>query len=137
MNLRPLLLLTPLILLHRTASASTAEAEKRLQIAVNEVLSTADVASSGNALTGSLRPVLQKYVSFEAMTRRAVGPGWRLIYGRSAKEGHSALHNVGHPHLQQQVDSRRAPRHQIQIRVRSLAWPCRGAYHPVLSGQSV
>ena len=28
-------------------------------------------------MTGSLRPVLQKYISFDAMTRRAVGPGWR------------------------------------------------------------
>ena len=57
--------------------ASTAEAEKRLQTAVHEVISTADVAPSSNALIGSLRPVLQKYLSFEAMTRRAVGPGWR------------------------------------------------------------
>jgi phospholipid transport system substrate-binding protein len=76
-NLRPLLVIAPFILLHGTASASTAEAEKRLQIAVDEVLTVADRASSGSALTGSLRPVLQKYISFDAMTRRAVGPGWR------------------------------------------------------------
>ena len=77
MNLRPLLIFAPLILLHRTASASTVEAEKRLQVAVNDVLNVADRSSSGSALTGSLRPVLQKYISFDAMTRRAVGPGWR------------------------------------------------------------
>ena len=77
MNLRPLLLLAPLILLHGTASASAAEAEKRLQVAVDEVLGAADRASNTTALAGSLRPVLQKYVSFNAMTRRAVGPGWR------------------------------------------------------------
>jgi phospholipid transport system substrate-binding protein len=77
-NIRPLLLLAPLILLHCPASASvTSEAEKRLQSAISEVLSTADVAPSGSALAGSLRPVLQKYISFDAMTRRAVGPGWR------------------------------------------------------------
>jgi len=76
MNLRPLLL-APLILLHGTASASTAEAEKRLQNAVNEVLAVADAASSNNALIESLRPILQKHLSFDAMTRRAVGPGWR------------------------------------------------------------
>ena len=76
MNLRPLLLL-PLILLHGTASASTAEAEKRLQTAVNEVLAIADVATSNTALMESMRPVLQKYLGFDAMTRRAVGPGWR------------------------------------------------------------
>jgi phospholipid transport system substrate-binding protein len=78
-NLRPLLLLAPLILLQGTASASPAEAEKRLQIAVNDVLTAADVASSGSALAGSLRPVLQKHLSFDAMTRRAVGPGWRQL----------------------------------------------------------
>ncbi len=77
MNLRPLLLLAPLILLSGTASASTAEAEKRLQSAVNEVLRVADRAPSNSALTESLQPVLLKYMSFEAMTRRAIGPGWR------------------------------------------------------------
>jgi len=76
MNLR-LLLLASLILLHGTASASTAEAERRLQNAVNEVLAIADVSSSNNALIESLRPILLKHLSFDAMTRRAVGPGWR------------------------------------------------------------
>lgn len=76
MNLRPLLL-APLILLQGTASASTAEAEKRLHVAVNEVLAAADVASTSSALMGSLRPVLQKHLCFDSMTRRAIGPGWR------------------------------------------------------------
>jgi len=75
-NLRPLLL-APLILLQGTASASTAEAEKRLHVAVNEVLAAADVASTSSALMGSLRPVLQKHLCFDSMTRRAIGPGWR------------------------------------------------------------
>lgn len=78
MNLRLLLaLLAPLILLHGTCLASTAEAERRLQTAVNEVLAAADRASNGSALAASLRPILLKYISFDAMTRRAVGPGWR------------------------------------------------------------
>ena len=72
-----LLLLVPLLLLHGTAHASTAEAEKRLQTAVDEVLALADAAPSSSALVQSLNPVLQKHLSFEAMTRRAVGPGWR------------------------------------------------------------
>jgi phospholipid transport system substrate-binding protein len=76
-NLRPLLLLAPLILLPGTAPASTAEAEKRLQSAVNEVLTVADSAPSNSALAESLHPVLLKYMSFDAMTRRAIGPGWR------------------------------------------------------------
>ena len=72
-----LLLLIPLILLHGTASASTADAERRLQTAVNEVLAIADASSNSSAMVESLNPVLQKHLSFDAMTRRAVGPGWR------------------------------------------------------------
>ena len=72
-----LLLLAALILLHGSALASTAEAEKRLQTAVNEVLAVAGSSSSNNALVESLRPILQKHMSFDAMTRRSVGPGWR------------------------------------------------------------
>jgi phospholipid transport system substrate-binding protein len=84
MNLRRLLAI--LVLLHGTASASTADAEKRLQSAVNEVLAIADRSSNGSALAGSLRPVLEKYLSFESMTRRAVGPGWRQFTKDQQKE---------------------------------------------------
>ncbi len=42
MNLRPLLLLALLNLLHGVAVAATTEAEKRLQSAVNEVLRVAE-----------------------------------------------------------------------------------------------
>jgi phospholipid transport system substrate-binding protein len=80
-----LLLLAPL-LLHSATFATSADAEKRLQVAVNEVLAVADRASTGSGLAGSLRPVLQKYISFEAMTRRAVGPGWRQFTEDQQKE---------------------------------------------------
>lgn len=76
MTLRTLLLI-PLMFLCGTAFASTAEAEKRLHSAVDEVLDIATAAPDRTALQTSLRPVLKKYLSFEAMTRRAVGPGWR------------------------------------------------------------
>lgn len=76
MNLRPLIL-APLLLLHGAAFASTEAAEKRLHDAVNEVLAVADHASSSSALIESIRPILLKYISFETMTKRAVGPGWR------------------------------------------------------------
>lgn len=76
MNLRSLFIVA-LLLLHGTAFASTAEAEKRLKTAVDEVLAIANSAPNAAALPGSLRPVLQKYLSFDAMTRRAVGLGWR------------------------------------------------------------
>jgi phospholipid transport system substrate-binding protein len=77
MNLRPLLLFATLTLLHGTAFASTADAEKRLQTAVTQVLAIADRSPNGSALAANLRPTLEKYLSFAAMTRRAVGPGWR------------------------------------------------------------
>ena len=77
MNLRPLYLLAILNLLHGVAVAATTEAEKRLQSAVNEVLKVADRAPTNSALTESLQPVLLRYMSFDAMTRRAIGPGWR------------------------------------------------------------
>ncbi|MEI6491786.1 MAG: ABC transporter substrate-binding protein [Verrucomicrobiota bacterium] len=72
-----LLVLAAMIPFLGTASASTAEAEKRLKTAVDEVLTIADHASNNSGLIESLRPVLHKYLSFSAMTRRAVGPGWR------------------------------------------------------------
>ena len=77
MNRNQFLTAVAMILLQGSAFASTAEAEKRLQVAVNEVLTSADHASSASALAASLRPILEKHISFDAMTRRAVGPGWR------------------------------------------------------------
>ena len=85
MNLR-LLILVPLILLQGTVFASGTDAEKRLQTAVNEVLSVADAASSSDALIENLRPVLKKYLNFDAMTRRAVGPGWRQFSADQQKQ---------------------------------------------------
>ncbi|MES2507405.1 MAG: ABC transporter substrate-binding protein [Verrucomicrobiota bacterium] len=78
MNRRSLLALivsAPILL--GQASASTAEAQARLKTAVDEVLSVSNRVSSRSALAESARPVLQKHISFETMTRRAVGVGWR------------------------------------------------------------
>lgn len=57
--------------------ASTTEAQQRLRTAVDEVLAVADRVSSRGALATTVRPVLQRHISFETMTRRAVGPGWK------------------------------------------------------------
>jgi phospholipid transport system substrate-binding protein len=59
------------------AAASPAEAEKRLRTAVDEVLGVADRASDSATLSTRVRPVLERHVNFETMTRRAVGFGWR------------------------------------------------------------
>lgn len=73
----PHLLILSLLMLSPALKASPAEALGRLKTAVNEVLAVADRSSSAAAFAQSARPVLQKHISFETMTRRAVGPGWR------------------------------------------------------------
>lgn len=77
MNLRRFVPLAFLILLSRMAFASTDEAEMRLQSAINEVLKIANRSPNNSVLAESLQPVLLKYMSFDVMTRRAIGPGWR------------------------------------------------------------
>jgi phospholipid transport system substrate-binding protein len=79
-------LLASLIVLHGTSRASTADAEKRLQTAVDDVLAAANRAPNSAALASSLRPILLKYISFDAMTRRAVGPGWRQFTPEQKKQ---------------------------------------------------
>jgi phospholipid transport system substrate-binding protein len=75
---RPLLLLVPLLLAFRAGAASpTAEAEARLHTVIDSVVSIAERASTTKGLAEKLRPILVKYISFDAMTRRAIGPGWR------------------------------------------------------------
>lgn len=61
----------------QSSPAQTTDAQARLQAAVTEVLAAADRAPNRTVLPERIRPVLQKHVSFETMTRRAVGPGWR------------------------------------------------------------
>ncbi|MCB1276622.1 ABC transporter substrate-binding protein [Prosthecobacter sp.] len=67
-------------------SAQLVDAQTRLKSAVTEVLSVADRTANRSALPESLRPVLQKHVSFETMTKRAVGPGWRQFTGAQQQQ---------------------------------------------------
>lgn len=82
----PLLALAASLLWQGFVFAGTAEAEKRLKSAVDDVITIADRATSNAALAEDLRPVLVKAISFEAMTRRAVGPGWRQFSGEQQKK---------------------------------------------------
>lgn len=66
-----------LTLLHCAAAASTADAVAQLHVAVDSVVQAAERSSTNAGLAEKLRPLLEKYVSFNTMTRRAVGPGWR------------------------------------------------------------
>jgi len=66
--------------------ASPAEAQQRLRRAVDEVLAISNRASSTKGLAESVRPTLQKHISFETMTRRAVGVGWRQFSADQQKK---------------------------------------------------
>lgn len=83
---RPLFILAATLLWHGLSFAATDDAEKRLKSAVDDVIAIADRASSNSALAEDLRPVLVKAISFDAMTRRAIGPGWRQFSGEQQKK---------------------------------------------------
>ena len=70
-------LLLALIVSPGMCPAASAEAQAKLKGAVNQVLAVANSSGSKAAIATSVRPLLQRYISFETMTRRAVGPGWR------------------------------------------------------------
>ena len=57
--------------------ASNEDAETALRAAVDQVLTVAQKAKGGSSMADQITPVLLRYVCFESMTRRAVGPGWR------------------------------------------------------------
>lgn len=68
------------------AFASTADAENFLKKAIGEVVEVARKSSDSASLAAGVRPVLVKTISFDAMTRRAVGPGWRQFTEPDQKE---------------------------------------------------
>ncbi|MFZ0434496.1 MAG: ABC transporter substrate-binding protein [Chthoniobacterales bacterium] len=87
MNPRSLLLLIlPFLLIQGTLRASTEEAEKRLKASVDKVVAVAKSAPDRKALIAGVKPVLENILSFDAMTRRAVGPGWRQFTPEQQKE---------------------------------------------------
>ena len=81
-----LLFLASLFFIARIAHASNDAAQKQLQTAVNEVIASADHASSSSALETTVRPILEKNISFDAMTRHAVGLGWHQFTKEQQQE---------------------------------------------------
>ena len=77
MSSRTLFLLIPLLLLQGALAGSTSEPESRLHAVVDAVVRTAERSSTNEKLADKVRPILQKYIAFDVMTRRAIGPGWR------------------------------------------------------------
>ncbi len=87
MNPRSLLLLIlPFLLIQGTVRASTEDAEKRLKASVDKVVVVAKSAPDRKALIAGVKPVLENILSFDAMTRRAIGPGWRQFTPEQQKE---------------------------------------------------
>ena len=78
MNFRlPVLCVLAIMLSHVHALAGMSEANAKLVSAIDQVVAVAGRSKSTSDLAKNVRPVLEKALSFPAMTRRAVGPGWR------------------------------------------------------------
>jgi phospholipid transport system substrate-binding protein len=81
MNLRILFLFmvsTLVALVGAQAAEPAVDATTMLRTAVNEVLAIAyDGQTATTPLAVRVRPALEKYFNFQAVTRRAIGPGWR------------------------------------------------------------
>ena len=86
MTCRILLLLTALPLLSGKHPAAESPAEQRLKASVDQVVTVARNARDRDALITGVKPILEGILSFETMTRRAVGPGWKQFSPEQQKE---------------------------------------------------
>lgn len=89
MTLRAFLTLLVLAPLAGHSASTQEEAQTRLRSAVDEVLGIANKAKDRATLVAKVGPVLNKHISFEVMTRRAIGPGWRSFSAAQQKQATS------------------------------------------------
>jgi phospholipid transport system substrate-binding protein len=90
MKSRAIFSLTALLISAVQGVAATQDAaDQRLKKAVHDVVALAEHAPSKKALAVSVRPILLENISFETMTRRAIGPGWRQFTPQQQKEATS------------------------------------------------
>jgi len=75
---RPFLLLAALVTLTVPAMAQSV-AEQKVRSNNDELIAIAEKVPNNEVLMQKVRPVLEKNMSFPAMTRRAIGPGWRTF----------------------------------------------------------
>jgi len=75
---RLFLLLTALAALAVPAMAQSV-AEQKVRSNNDELIDIAEKVPNNEVLMQKVRPVLEKNMSFPAMTRRAIGPGWRTF----------------------------------------------------------
>lgn len=75
---RLFLLLTVLVTLAVPAMAQSV-AEQKVRSNNDELITIAEKVPNNEVLMQKVRPVLEKNMSFPAMTRRAIGPGWKTF----------------------------------------------------------
>ena len=61
-------------------------AEQRVRATNDDIIAIAVKVPNNEVLVQKVRPVLEKNVSFAAMTRRAIGPGWRTFTPEQQKK---------------------------------------------------
>lgn len=67
-------------------ASPTEDAEKVVREGVTKVLAITEKSQGGLSMAEQLQPILDPRISFEAMTRRAIGPGWRQFSPAEQKE---------------------------------------------------
>ncbi|MBU3666667.1 MAG: ABC transporter substrate-binding protein [Chthoniobacterales bacterium] len=77
MKILAILLSTALALAVPAFADSIGDAETTLRGYIDEVLAVTKDTKGGRSMADQLQPILERCVNFDAMTRRAVGPGWR------------------------------------------------------------
>jgi phospholipid transport system substrate-binding protein len=58
---------------------SNSAAEDRLKSSVSEIIKVVKASTTRDALISGIKPVLEKILNFNVMTRRAIGPGWKQL----------------------------------------------------------
>jgi phospholipid transport system substrate-binding protein len=86
------ILLTALLVavLPRLSGASdipaTSAAEESLKASVSEIMTVVKGCSTRDALISGIKPVIEKILNFNVMTRRSIGPGWKQFTPQQQEE---------------------------------------------------
>lgn len=79
-------LLIAIPILMGSARATSEAAETRLKTSVEKVVEVAKSSKNREELMTGVKPILVDVLSFETMTRRAIGPGWKQFSSEQQKE---------------------------------------------------
>jgi phospholipid transport system substrate-binding protein len=65
---------------------SNSAAEDSLKASVSEVIMVVKGCSTRDALISGIKPVIEKILNFNIMTRRSIGPGWKQLTPQQQEE---------------------------------------------------